>query len=406
MVSRTHLGALACLLSQTGGVRLKREGNTGPVSASVAGHPIRNYRADANDFVIVFNDGTDEASIEKSCQGRCHLSGTPARGGVAFAAVHGEDRLAEVVSAFPESIHTLQVDELDYIIPELDVGPETEISAVSASWGLDAIKLPKALATGKGVHVYVQDTGIRATHQDFGGRVVPTIDLTGSSLRECEGDLTCALDRQGHGTHCAGTVGGETFGVAPDVSLHSVKTLSDFGSGARSWQYSALDWITAKGQRPAVVSMSLGGMGRDEAYPRVVDAAVAAGVVVVVAAGNSRTDACQFSPAFVKSAITVGATTSANARAGYSNYGTCNNIFAPGSAVVSASVSSDVASTALSGTSMACPHVSGAAALVLQNFKGATSSEILAAFQRTGRKGFITGLKADDPDVFLTVDQF
>lgn len=406
MVSRARLGVLACLVSQTGGVRLKREGNQGPLRASVAGHPIRNYRADASDFIVVFNDGTDEASIEKSCQGRCHLSGTPGKGGLAFAAVRGEDSLSEVVSAFPEAIEMLAVDELDFLIPELDVGLESDIAENSASWGLDAINLPKALATGKGVHVYVQDTGIRPTHQEFGGRVVPTIDLTGSSLRECEGDLTCALDRQGHGTHCAGTVGGKTFGVAPDVSLHTVKTLSDWGGGARSWQYSAIDWITANGQRPAVVSMSLGGNGRDEVYPRVIDAAVAAGVVVVVAAGNSNTDSCQFSPAFATGAITVGATTSANTRAGYSNYGPCNNIFAPGSAIVSASVSSDVASVALTGTSMACPHVSGAVALVQENFKAATSSEILAAFQRTGRKGFITGLREADPDVFLTVDQF
>merc|ERR1719203_2658870 len=118
--------------------------------------------------------------------------------------------------------------------------------------------------------------------------------------------MNCALDRQGHGTHCAGTAAGESYGVAPDALVRSVKTLSDQGSGARSWQYTAIDWVTVNGDRPAILSMSLGGRGSDPGYSTVIDAAVENGVTVVVAAGNSNSDACNFSPAFAANAITVG----------------------------------------------------------------------------------------------------
>merc|ERR1719330_234779 len=128
-------------------------------------------------------------------------------------------------------------------------------------------------------------------------------------------------------------------------------TSSDQGSGARSWQYTAIDWVTVNGVRPAVLSMSLGGRGADPGYTTVIDAATEAGVVVVVAAGNSNSDACNFSPAFTPNAITVGSTTSTDSRSSFSNYGTCVQIWAPGSSVVSASASSDTGTRSLSGTS-------------------------------------------------------
>merc|ERR1712238_472436 len=142
--------------------------------------------------------------------------------------------------------------------------------------------------------------------------------------------------------------------------------LSDRGSGARSWQMAAIDWVTVNGVKPSIISMSLGGSGADPFYTKAIGAATAAGITVVVAAGNSNADACNFSPAFAADAITVGATTSTNARASYSNYGNCNNIMAPGSAITSAWDDSDSATKSISGTSMACPHVSGAAALLLE----------------------------------------
>merc|ERR1719416_64965 len=298
-------------------------------------------------------------------------------------------------------IEDAEPDAMDYMIPEIeDAEPE------AASWGLTRVGTSSRGRTGSGVNIYVQDTGIRYSHQDFGGRAVPAIDLTTGGLKECGSDTTCALDRQGHGTHCAGTAGGSTFGVASTASLHAVKTLSDRGSGARSWQMAAIDWVTANGARPAVISMSLGGRGADPAYTVSIGAATNAGVVVVVAAGNSNSDACNFSPAFAAAAITVGSSTSTDARSSFSNYGTCVEIWAPGSSIVSASVSSDTGSRSLSGTSMACPHVSGAAALILAGNPNMKPSAVLQTMYDNGIENALSGLRSSDTNSLLYVAGF
>merc|ERR1719384_1285752 len=204
---------------------------------------------------------------------------------------------------------------------------------------------------------------------------------------ECDGAANCARDVQGHGTHCAGTAAGTEYGVAPAATVRAVKVLGDQGSGSWSWSYGALDWLATSSIRPAIGSMSLGGSGTQQAMKDAVDAAVNAGVTVVVAGGNSNSDACRFSPAFVPSAITVGSTTSLDARSSFSNYGSCTNIWAPGSSVVSASHTSDSGSRSLSGTSMACPHVSGAAALVLEADPLKKSSAVLEELLATATKG-------------------
>merc|ERR1712204_14565 len=162
----------------------------------------------------------------------------------------------------------------------------------------------------------------------------------------------------GHGTHCAGTAGGATYGVASEATLHAMKVLGDDGGGEFSYSYDALDHIATKGQRPAVASMSLGAYGKRVAFRAAVDAAVEAGVIVIVSAGNSNSRACRYSPAYVPNAITVGSTTSDDARSSFSNYGECVNIWAPGSDILSAGITSDDASDTMSGTSMACPHAS------------------------------------------------
>merc|ERR1719384_2033776 len=265
-----------------------------------------------------------------------------------------------MVSAHGDQIEMLETDSTDYMIPEIE-----SLEPAAASWGLDRVGVEGRGRTGQGVHIYVQDTGVRGSHDDFDGRVVPTIDMTSGSLIECVDD-SCAADRQGHGTHCAGTAAGRTYGVASDATVHAVKTLGDYGSGARSDQIKALDWMTVNAERPAVVSMSLGGFGADSGYTVAIDAATEAGLTVVVAAGNDNFDSCYHSPAFVENAITVGATTVSNKRASFSNYGECNDIFAPGSLITSAGIRDDASRAMLSGTSMACPHVSGAAALMLE----------------------------------------
>jgi len=398
-------GALAASLLFWGhGARVKRHAG----QPHIAGVPIHNFEAgtEDSDFTIVFKQHVTTDSLHALCKGLCTLMGNPDKGGVPFVKV-SKKAVEQVVNERPEDIEVLAPDVLDWAIPDFPgeegAGTQSVGAAGTASWGLERVGVPDRGFTGKGVHIYVQDTGIRSTHRDFGGRVVPTIDLTSGDLVECNGARSCAQDKQGHGTHCAGTAGGETYGVASKASLHAVKTLGDSGSGSRSWQYKAMDWVTTTGRRPAVLSMSLGGKGADSGYTSVINAATKAGVIVVVAAGNDNSDACNFSPAFAAKAITVGATDSSNRRASYSNYGRCNNIMGPGSSIVSASSSSDSGSRSLSGTSMACPHVSGGAALLLQSNPRLKSADILASMRSTARVGLISDLKSGDPNEFLWV---
>jgi len=185
-----------------------------------------------------------------------------------------------------------------------------------------------------------------------------------------------------------------------------VKVLSDQGSGSWSWSYEALDWLATQGGqsvRPAVASMSLGGPGSQQAMADAVDAAVDSGVVVVVAGGNSNTDACGFSPAFVPSAITVGSTDSNDKRSGFSNYGSCTDIWAPGSSVKSAAHTSDDGAATFSGTSMACPHVSGAAALVLGVNPSKNSAQVLQELMDKAARDVISDLRGGDTNALLWV---
>lgn len=294
---------------------------------------------------------------------------------------------------------------MDYAIPIIheDMPEGVGASYFTASWGLQAIGVTSRSSIGTGVNIYVQDTGVRTSHIDFNRRAIPELDVSSGVAEQCNGNTNCARDRQGHGTHCAGTAGGNSFGVAPGAKIYAVKTLGDTGGGPRSWQYAGIEHVSTKGKKPAVLSMSLGGSGADPTYTALIDSAVSKGIVVSVAAGNDNSDACNFSPAFVASAITVGATTQYDNRAVYSNYGTCVNIMAPGSAIRSSWFTSDSASQGLSGTSMACPHVSGAAALLLAQNPGASATAIRTMIMDKAIKGKIPDLKPNDPDFFLNV---
>ncbi|MFI7662507.1 S8 family peptidase [Micromonospora parva] len=231
------------------------------------------------------------------------------------------------------------------------------------SWGLDRIdqrNLPLDSSytypnTASNVHAYIIDTGIRFSHNDFGGRATSGYDaVDGGSADDCNG----------HGTHVAGSVGGSAYGVAKAVQLVGVRVLNCSGSGTNAGVIAGVDWVTANAIKPAVANMSLGG-GANSSLDNAVRNSIASGVTYGLAAGNdSGANACNTSPARTTEAITVGSTTSSDARSSFSNVGTCLDIFAPGSSITSAWYTSNTATNTISGTSMATPHVVGAAALV------------------------------------------
>jgi len=264
----------------------------------------------------------------------------------------------------------------------LNVEADKEISIEatsqsSATWGLDRIDQSSGLSgtysytsTGAGVDAYVIDTGILGTHKDFSGRVRNGF----TSINDRRGTTDC----NGHGTHVAGTIGGATYGVAKQVSLIPVRVLDCRGSGTNSGVIAGVNWAITNHLSgvKAVANMSLGG-GASDALDLAINNLYADGVVVVVAAGNSTANACNFSPARVPNAITVAASTNLDQLASYSNFGSCVDIIAPGSSITSAWIGkTNTAVNTISGTSMASPHVAGAKARELSASLGtyATSS--------------------------------
>lgn len=221
--------------------------------------------------------------------------------------------------------------------------------------------------TGAGVTAFILDTGIRADHSEFSGRILPGFSV----INDGNGTTDC----NGHGTHVAGIVGGRLYGVAKQVMLVPVRVMDCAGVGTVSGLISALEWVGNTKQRPAVANVSMGGIASN-ALNAAVAALVAKGVTVVVAAGNKGMDACKASPASAPNVISVGATTKEGALANYSNFGPCVNIFAPGFEVVSAWHTSDSATKTLSGTSMASPSVAGLAALALETVPEASPLEV------------------------------
>jgi len=289
---------------------------------------------------------------------------------------------------------------------ELD-GPvsATETQPAPPSWGLDRIdqrSLPLSgsytyALSGAGVAVYVIDTGVRATHADL----APRVQSGYSSILDGLGTDDC----NGHGTHVAGTAAGTAYGVAKNATIIPVRVLDCTGSGSWSGVIAGIDWVAGHHAAgvPAVANMSLGG-GANSSVDTAVANLVADGVVAAVAAGNSNVDACTSSPARTASALTVGATTSTDARASYSNFGSCLDLFAPGSGIVSAYYTSDTATASLSGTSMASPHVAGAAALVLAATPAATPATVASTLVSSATSGSVVSAGTASPNRLLYVD--
>lgn len=265
------------------------------------------------------------------------------------------------------------------------------------TWGLDRIdqrNLPLSNSytyntTASNVRAYIIDTGILASHNEFGGRAYSGY----TAINDGRGTTDC----NGHGTHVAGTVGGATYGVAKGVKLYAVRVLDCNGSGTNSGVIAGVDWVTANHVKPAVANMSLGG-GASSALDTAVNNSINAGVFYAVAAGNDNKDACNYSPARVAAAMTVGSTTSSDARSSFSNYGTCVNIFAPGSSITSAWHTSNTATNTISGTSMASPHVAGVGALYLANNTSASPSAVFNAIINNATTGVLTGIGTGSPN--------
>ncbi|GAB3447739.1 S8 family peptidase [Actinophytocola sediminis] len=275
-----------------------------------------------------------------------------------------------------------------------------EVQTNPPSWGLDRVDqraLPlnsryEYSTTASNVNVYVLDTGVRAAHQTFGGRVRQGYDFVDND--------TNADDGYGHGTHVAGTIAGSQYGVAKGASVYPVRVLNSQGSGTTAQVVAGINWITQNARRPAVANASLGG-GASTTIDNAVRGSVSAGVTWVVAAGNSNTNASSTSPARVQEALTVGATTSTDARASYSNYGSVLDLFAPGSNITSAWNSSNTATYTGNGTSFAAPHVAGAAALYLSANTSASPAQVEQTLESRATSGVVGSPGSGSPNRLL-----
>ncbi|MEV2242005.1 S8 family peptidase [Micromonospora sp. NPDC049891] len=275
-----------------------------------------------------------------------------------------------------------------------------QATQTNATWGLDRIdQRNRPLSTtytypntASNVRAYIIDTGIRTSHNQFGGRATWGTNTVDSNNTDCNG----------HGTHVAGTVGGSTHGVAKGVRLVAVKVLNCSGGGTTTSVVNGVNWVTANAVKPAVANMSLGG-GASSSIDNAVANSIASGVSYAVAAGNSNANACNYSPARTSTAITVGSTTNTDARSSFSNYGSCVHIFAPGSSITSTWHTSNTATNTISGTSMASPHVAGAAALVLGANPSYSPAQVKSYLINNATTGVVTSPGSGSPNRLLFV---
>jgi subtilisin family serine protease len=348
-----------------------------------------------NSYIVVFKDSVSAQGVDSQVQ-----TSTARYGGQASytfrAALHGytakmSAQEARRVAADP----AVAFVEQDRVVHALVDQPNPP------SWGLDRVdqrdlplnNLYSYTSDGTGVSAYVIDTGFRPTHQAIAGRATFLTNTTG------DGNNT---DCNGHGTHVAGTIGGTQYGLAKNVRLFAVKVLDCNGSGSFAGVAQGIDFVTSHHTGgPAVANMSLGAQGSDAATENAVRRSVADGVVYAIASGNSNADACNFTPARVAEAITVNASTRTDARASFSNFGACTDIFAPGEGITSSWNTSDTATNTISGTSMATPHVAGAAALFLSANPTASPAAVQSALKANATPNKITSPGSGSPNLLL-----
>jgi aqualysin 1 len=363
-------------------------------SPSTATHPFAQSRPVPGRYIVVFTAGVDNpaAAAESMMQGTggqlLHTYSAAIKG---FAA-----RLPDsAVQALRNNPNVAFVEQDQTVSLTQVASPQNQVT-----WGLDRIdQADRPLDTqyhftssGAGVNAFIIDSGIRPDHVEFTGRLRPGYN----SVPDANGTNDC----NGHGTHVAGTVGGSTWGVAKGVSLIPVRVLDCAGSGTWSGVIAGVDWVANSTLRPAVANMSLGGSA-SASLDAAVAGAVGKGVTMVVAAGNSNLNACNYSPAREPSAITVGAITDLDDRAYYSNFGSCLDMFAPGHGITSAYNAGATASTTMSGTSMASPHVAGVAALALAANPSASPADVAAFLTSTATPNRIRFAETGSPNLLL-----
>lgn len=336
------------------------------------------------DYIVVLRDSAAASGVVADEHGE--------RYGASITQVYSHALKGYAARLDSRQLRAVRADgAVDYVVADGIVTIDT--TQTGATWGLDRIDQPRLPLsgtythnnTGAGVTAYVIDTGIRMTHSEFGGRATSGWDFVNNDAD--------ASDCNGHGTHVAGTIGGTTYGVAKSVALVAVRVLDCGGSGSTSGVIAGVDFVTAQHQAgdPAVANMSLGGSA-NIALDQAVRNSIADGVSYAVAAGNSNANACAFSPARVSEAMTSGASTSTDAKASFSNWGSCMDWFAPGQDITSAWNSGDSATNTISGTSMASPHTAGVAALYLQSNPSASAATVRNSLASTATRKRISGL--------------
>jgi subtilisin family serine protease len=357
--------------------------------------PATTVTADAandREYIVTLRTGVEVVSFAAAqADGGARVIGTVTAALNAFAAVLSKSQIARLaadpgVSLIEENAEVRVLDD----------------QADPPSWGLDridqrSVTLDRTYSydfTGAGVTAYVVDTGVRSDHLEFGGRVATGF----TRISDGRGTQDC----HGHGTHVAGTIGGQTYGVAKEVTIVPVRVMACDGRGSTFNIIAGLDWMITHHAAgvPAVANLSIGGSFHS-GLNQAVASAVRDGITVVVAAGNNNNDASKYSPASAASAVTVGATAITDARSSFSNYGSALDLFAPGSGIVSASIVSSTASTTLSGTSMAAPHVAGAAALLLQEQPGRTPAQVFAELAAYATPDLVTDAGTGSPNLLL-----
>lgn len=388
---RFRLLAVAAVAAMVGATAMPLAANAAPDGQILAGLG----ESVPGEFIVVFKNGLNTGLATKH-------GATPSRvfHSVRALSFRGSDATARKIAG-DDSVLLVQRNMIHRI----------NVSQSPATWGIDRIdqrNLPlnntyNYTRTGAGVRAYIIDTGVRFSHNEFGGRAVSGFDAI---------DGGSADDGNGHGTHVAGTVGGTTYGVAKNVTLVGVRVLNNQGSGTTEQVVAGIDWVTADHDpgEPAVANMSLGG-GADAVLDAAVQRSINDGVSYAIAAGNGflglfALDACTQSPARVAAAITVSITNNTDTKPSWGNRGTCVDIVAPGFNITSAWLTNNSATNTISGTSMSTPHVAGAVALYLQSNPGATPAQVHSAIVSNATTGVVKSPGSGSPNRLLYTGNF